>query len=474
MATIALARGMWIMAQRNALINRLTAVETLGATRVIFTDKTGTLTENRMTVRRLVTPSGDHQWEPDKNKGDTDHSGQEAPLTRRMLEIGVLCSNASLTDADNDGQPEHEQGDPTEVALLHAGLKAGMNRPDLLEEKPEVREVAFDTSVMMMATFHETGNVLEVAVKGAPQSVLEACTSVADDKDDHEMGQEQSQSWLEKSEELAEEGLRVLAVADKQVERVEAAPYESLRFVGLIGLYDPPGEGVKESITACKQAGIRTVMVTGDQPATARAIGRQVGLAEDGATVIHGRDLARPDELSPEERKRVLNTSIFARVSPEQKLHLMQVYQGEGEVVAMTGDGINDAPALKKADIGIAMGRRGTDAAREAADMVLKDDALSSIVAAVEQGRVIFGNIRKSIMFMLCTNVAEIIAVADCRGRRLAFATSTSTDLVPQRHHRRVSCPRPGRRKGRFAGDAAPAPSCQGANTDTGTLASDP
>jgi Ca2+-transporting ATPase len=407
-ATIALARGMWIMARRQALINRLTAVETLGATRVIFTDKTGTLTENRMTVCRLVTPDDDYQWNVN---GDDETPGAKNPLVRRLLEIGVLCSNASLTDLDNDGQPDESQGDPTEVALLEAGLRIGMERAAHVETKPEVREVAFEAKRMMMATYHEGDDGLEVAVKGAPQSVLEVCTQIVDENGQRDLGQAERDEWARRSESLANEGLRVLALADKYVTEKEVDPYEGLRFVGLLGLYDPPGSGIKESIEACRSAGIRTVMVTGDQPATAQAIGRQVGLAQDGDAVIHGRDLPDLDQLTAEDRQRVLKTSVFARVSPEQKLDLVRIFQSDGEIVAMTGDGINDAPALKKADIGVAMGRRGTDAAREAADMVLKDDAFSSIVAAIEQGRVIFGNIRKSIMFMLCTNVAEIIAV---------------------------------------------------------------
>ena len=429
-ATIALARGMWLMARRQALINRLTAVETLGATRVIFTDKTGTLTENRMTLRRVVTPTGDHELNIDAegafershgNAGENDSaSGNRGddPLLRRAVEIGVLCSNASLTDLDRDGQPEEEQGDPTEVALLRAGLAFGLTRETLLDEKPETREVAFDADVMMMATFHETENGFEVAVKGAPQVVLGACTSLADAAGDdtgnarRELNDGDRQHWVNRGEELAEEGLRVLAVADKWIDDPEAEPYESLRFVGLVGLYDPPGSGVKESIAACQRAGVRVVMVTGDQPATAHAIGRQVGLADHESLAIHGGHLPEADELSSDDRNEVLRTAIFARFSPEQKLRLIQIYQDDGEIVAMTGDGINDAPALKKADIGVAMGRRGTDAAKQAADMVLKDDALSSIVTAIEQGRVIFANIRKSVMFMLCTNVAEILAVA--------------------------------------------------------------
>jgi Ca2+-transporting ATPase len=253
-----------------------------------------------------------------------------------------------------------------------------------------------------------------VAVKGAPEKVLSACDRIATEDgtgsralDDKERG-----DWIARSEALAAEGLRLLGAADKQVGDVGAEPYKGLRFLGLLCLVDPVRSGAKESIAACQDAGMQVVMVTGDKPETAKAIGRELGLvSEDGATVMVGRDLLDPEHLPGEERDRVLDTNIFARVRPEHKLNLIQIYQNSGEVVAMTGDGVNDTPALKKADIGIAMGRRGTEAARQVADMVLKDDAMSSIVAAVEQGRIIFDNIRQSLLFMLCTNVAEVIAV---------------------------------------------------------------
>lgn len=407
-ATIALARGMWHMARRNALINRLPAVETLGATRVIFTDKTGTLTQNRMTMRRVLCPAGDYQFDP--ASGESPDSN---PLLRRILEIGVLCNNASLSEEEEGSAV---LGDPTEAALLEAGLLVELSRDQLLEEKPEVREESFDPDVMMMATYHEVDGGIEVAVKGAPGAVLEVCDSIATESGEgsRPLTDAKRQQWLEQTEALAGEGLRLLALADKRVDSVDAEPYKGLRLLGLVGMFDPPGEGVKESIDACRAAGIRVVMVTGDQPATAQAIGRQVGLvdSDEDASAIHGRDLKPPGDLTEEDRKRLLATRVFARVTPEQKLDLVRLYQQAGETVAMTGDGINDAPALKKADIGVAMGRRGTDAAKQAADMVLKDDALSSIVAAVRQGRIIFGNIRKSAIFMLCTNVAEILAVA--------------------------------------------------------------
>ncbi|MCJ8499002.1 cation-translocating P-type ATPase [Desulfatitalea alkaliphila] len=420
-ATIALARGMHLMARRNAVIKKLPAVETLGATRVIFTDKTGTLTENRMTLQRVVTPEGDFTLDGPDPKSSADRESPDTdrwnhPLLRRALEVGVLCNNAAIRDADEDNEPEEEQGDPTEAALLRAGFKLGMQRETLLKEKPERREEPFDADRMMMATFHQGGSGMEVAVKGAPGRVLNVCDTVAtvnaDALDAAPLKEAQRREWAQRAEQLAGEGLRMLAVADKMAADEKEQPYEHLRFLGLVGLLDPAREDVRATIEECRTAGIRVIMVTGDQPATAAAIAVETGLVtEDAPHVVHGNDLASPDRLTDAQRKEVLDTNIFARVSPAQKLHLIQLMQSAGETVAMTGDGVNDAPALKKADIGVAMGRRGTDAARQVADMVLQDDAFATIVAAVRYGRIIFGNIRKSVMFMLCTNVAEVIAV---------------------------------------------------------------
>ncbi len=414
-ATIALARGMWLMAKRQALINRLTAVETLGSTQIICTDKTGTLTENRMRVERIVTPAGE--------SGVEDAEG----ANRRVIEIGVLCSNATVEDHDDDGEADAELGDPTETALLRAGLDVGIERKATLEEKPETREESFNSDVMMMATYHQAGDRHEVAVKGAPQAVIAACTEVVSGEDGSEPWDDaQREEWKSRAEELAGDGLRVLAMADKEVHETGEEPYETLRFVGLAALLDPPREEVREAIESCRRAGIRVVMVTGDQAATAEAIARQVGILRDGESgVVEGRDLKPPDKLNDEERRKILETRVFARVSPGQKLHLVKTFQEAGRIVAMTGDGVNDAPALKQANIGVAMGLRGTDVAREAAAMVLKDDRFESIVAAVEQGRIIFKNIRKSVIFMLCTNVAEILAVA------VASATGMVLPLRP-------------------------------------------
>jgi len=282
---------------------------------------------------------------------------------------------------------------------------------------PEVNEEAFDSDIKMMATFHSlnrdkpgVGGSYLVAVKGAPESVLEACSRILTEKDEVKITDEVRKEWLERNNRMAEEGLRVLALATKRVSSPDANPYEDLIFLGLVGMIDPPRRDVPEAIALCHKAGIRAIMVTADQPITAHNIGAAVGLIQkDETTVVHGKDLKSPEELSSEDRQTLLRSSLFARVSPRQKLDLIALHQDNGSIVAMTGDGVNDAPALKKADIGVAMGQRGTQVAREAADMVLKDDAFSTIVAAVEQGRVIFNNIRKFILYLLSCNVSEVM-----------------------------------------------------------------
>jgi Ca2+-transporting ATPase len=425
-ATIALARGMRRMAKRNALINKLSAVETLGATNIILTDKTGTLTENRMTVTQYILPGGeiDVSGEGLKTEGEfRDEEGnqitpEESELLREAVRVGVLCNNASLPFLNGEVDEDESKviGDPMEVALLIAGVKAGMRRGELLEQMPETREVAFDPEVKMMATLHEQNGGYKVAVKGSPDAVLEACSHILSEQEKVELTPEQVEKWREHNEQMAGEGLRVIAMAAKTVENADADPYEKLTFLGLAGLIDPPREEVIPAIQSCQDAGIRVVMATGDQPLTAVNVARSVNLIpedkdEEDVGVIRGSEFGDRESWSEEESRRILETDIFSRVSPKQKLDLIDAHQESGAVVAMTGDGVNDAPALKKADIGVAMGERGTQVAREAADMILEDDAFSSIVVAVRQGRVIFNNIRKFVLYLLSCNISEVMVV---------------------------------------------------------------
>jgi Ca2+-transporting ATPase len=404
-ATLSLARGMWQMAKRNALINRLSAVETLGSTSVICTDKTGTLTENLMTVVRIVTENEEVavtgtglQTEGDFliNGRKVDPSAYET--LKKILVSGLLCNNATLNQSK-------AYGDPTEVALLVAGRKGGLVSDDLTNIHPEVREISFDPSLKMMATMHrgDYGFIL-VTVKGAPESVLQSCSAVLTDTRTIPLTKREQEKFLEKSEKMGENGLRVLALAQKEISSLEEDPYTALVFLGLVGLLDPPRKEVRPSIAACQKAGVRVVMVTGDHAATARNVAQSLGLA-NADTVLEGQ------EMETATQEELLSRSIFARVTPAQKLTLIDTYQKAGIIVAMTGDGVNDAPALKKADIGVAMGKRGTQVAREAADMILEDDNFTTIVNAIEQGRIIFENIRKFVFYLLSCNISEILVV---------------------------------------------------------------
>lgn len=416
--TLALARGMRRMARRRALIRRLSAVGTLGSVNVIATDKTGTLTENQMTVRgwtftdQEVDVSGeglDTSGEFVRDGESLDPTGDERPL--HALRIGVLCGNAELRAEDDEVEGV---GDPMEVALLVAGAKAGIEKERLLEDLPETREVAFDPEIKMMATVHETGEGFFFAVKGAAEAVLDVCDQVWASDGPKLLDDATREEHIARSRRLGARGHRVLALAEKTGGDSNEEAYEGLVFVALCAMVDPPRAGVKESIRAAHGAGVRTVMVTGDQPETAQSIAEALGLQtskENGPQVVEGRDLDASESMSGGREREIAGTHVFARVSPKQKLDLVSLHQDLGRVVAMTGDGVNDAPALEKADIGIAMGLRGTQVAREAADVILQDDAFSTIVTAIRQGRVIFGNLRSFVLFLLTVSLSMIIAV---------------------------------------------------------------
>jgi len=421
-ATIALARGVYRMAEKNALIEKLSSVETLGTTDVICADKTGTLTQNRMNVARIAAADLVVDWDDAKLKAEKENSGDKVhneheinELIREIIKIGVLCNNADLKTKKNGSVKT--TGDPLEAAVLMAGLQIGIKRDELLKKMPEAREVSFDSDTMMMATFHKKNGDYLVAVKGAPEAVLEASSHVLTAEEENDFSDKQRKEWMAQNDQMANQGLRVLAFAKKKVKNKEASPYKDLIFSGLIGLWDPPRKGVKESLDQCRNAGIHVIMVTGDHPRTAKAIGKELGLIsedEGEGKVFQSKKLRNLDDIPKKDRKRLIDAAIFARVSPEQKLDLIKLHQENGSIVAMTGDGVNDAPALKKANIGIAMGGRGTQVAREAADMILKDDAFSTIVIAINQGRVIFENIRKFIAYLLSCNLGSVVAVALC------------------------------------------------------------
>lgn len=401
-ATIALARGMWRMARRNALITRLSAVETLGATSVILTDKTGTLTENRMTVTCMLLADSDISLNENVSIVHND-------LGLRLLRNAALCCNASLGNSEDTAM--RATGDPTEIALLVAAAEAGLDRPALLAEMPELREDPFDSDTKRMATIHRRADGCFSAVKGAPEALLPLCRAALAENGERALGDTDRKHWLARAETLAAQGLRTLAIAEGQVDNANDSPYESLQLLGIVAMEDPARKGIQEAISRCHKAGLGVVMVTGDHPATARSIALDTGILTDEYPdrVIVGSELPGLFEADPGGS--LLDARVFARVTPEQKLRLIDFHQSAGHVVAMTGDGVNDAPALKKADIGVAMGIRGTAVAREAAAMVLQDDEFGTIVAAIEHGRAIFGNIRKFVLYLLSCNISEVLIV---------------------------------------------------------------
>jgi Ca2+-transporting ATPase len=409
--TISLAIGVRRMVRRHALVRRLPIVETLGSTSVICSDKTGTLTRNEMTVRQIW--AGDRLFELTgigyDATGDLRSDGQPVTATRPLaavLEAAVLASDARLV---GQGDQTRVEGDPTEGALLVAAIKAGLSPASLVEEAPRTDEIPFSSERRRMTTLHQIVTGESVAFsKGAAEDVLASCVALRLEREDVPLTAERRDEIRRVERRLAAEGLRVLAVAGKFDTTLEDAE-RGMTLFGLVAMMDPPRNGVTEAIRTCHTAGVVPVMITGDHPLTARAIAAEVGLLRDGR-VVTGTELAAlgDDELARD----VSSISVYARVSPADKLRVVEAWQRQGEVVAMTGDGVNDAPALKKADVGIAMGITGTDVSKEAAGMTLLDDHFATIVAAVEEGRIVFGNIKKYLMYLLSCNVGEIVLLA--------------------------------------------------------------
>jgi len=413
--TITLAIGVQRMARRNAIIRRLPAVETLGAVTVICSDKTGTLTRNEMTVRTIATANnlfelGGTGYDP---HGAISLSGrnvlqEEKPFLQEIARAAILCNDASL-EQRNDAWLVH--GDPMEGALLISGLKVGLDSETEGKQYPRTDLIPFESEHRFMATLHHshTGDSF-IFLKGAPECVLDMCAQQRSLDGDQSMDRSY---WLSRVDEMAQQGQRVLAIAFKPVNsdqlELKFSDVESdLVMLGMFGLIDPPREEAIEAVEACYQAGIRVKMITGDHSVTARAIAQQLKLANYD-DVITGQELESMGEN--ELRRRVQDVDVYARVNPEHKLLLVRLMQEQGLIVAMTGDGVNDAPALKRADVGTAMGQNGTEAAKEAAEMVLADDNFASIIHAVEEGRTVYDNLKKAILFILPTNGGEALII---------------------------------------------------------------
>ncbi len=413
--TITLAIGVQRMARRSAIIRKLPAVETLGAVNVICSDKTGTLTRNEMTVRTIATadqlfglagtgydPHGAISYE------NNDVAADEIPLLQAVVRGAMLCNDASLEQCNGEWRIH---GDPMEGALLVAGLKAGLDRDEVTKQFPRTDLIPFESEHRFMATLHHShdGDAF-IIIKGAPERVLEMCAQQR--TNDGEQPLERA-FWLTQIETMARQGQRVLAIATRVVSYQQRGLAFSdvdngLMMLGLFGIIDPPREEAIDAVQQCAQAGIRVKMITGDHGATACAIAQQLKLANSD-DVITGEMLEAMSEEVLHQQVRTVD--IYARVNPEHKLLLVRIMQAQGLIVAMTGDGVNDAPALKRADVGIAMGRNGTEAAKEAAEMVLADDNFSSITQAVEEGRTVYDNLKKAILFILPTNGGQALVI---------------------------------------------------------------
>ncbi|MBD2339646.1 cation-transporting P-type ATPase [Calothrix sp. FACHB-156] len=432
--TLSLAIGVRRMARRNALVRRLSSVETLSATTVICTDKTGTLTKNEMTVRYLWLPEESHPsssqalievtgagYDPTVGKVRLPSDTVVAWKANLLLIGSALCSNARLIHLTAPSRWQ-EIGDPTEAALLVAAAKGGLNLENLQQQVPRLREIPFDSRRLMMtvvlnwqaAELWQDELPYLAFTKGAPLEVLKHCHTILHDGVVQELTHEAWDDVVQANDDLARQGFRVLGLAARRGSQelldLKAQDLEqNLIFIGLVAMFDPPREEVADAIAKCHQAGIKVTMVTGDYGLTAEAIARNIGLVTDKVRVVTGEGMGHISDAQLRQIVKYREGLVFARMSPEHKLRLVQAYKDIGEVVAVTGDGVNDAPALRAANIGIAMGLNGTDVAREAADIVLTDDNFATIVAAVEQGRSVYQNIRKFMTYILASNVAELV-----------------------------------------------------------------
>ena len=404
--TISLALGVQRMAKRHALVRRLPAVETLGSTSVICSDKTGTLTRDEMTARKIyvagdVLEATGTGFDPN---GIFIHEGSAVPPPeplKLLLTAAALTSDAQLSRADGRWQIK---GDPTEGALVVLAAKAGLKKIDLETEFPRVHEIPFSSEAKRMTTLHRSPSGCVAFAKGAPEIIVAGCTQLLALSGPETLDETGRETVLRAAQAMARQALRVLAIGYKPDATLEDFARDMV-FLGLVGMIDPPRSEARAAIQRCEQAGIKLVMITGDHPVTAEAVARELGLLKTGR-VITGTELDATSEQAFE--REVENVSVYARVSPAHKLRVVTALQKNGHIVAMTGDGVNDAPALKRADIGIAMGITGTDVSREAAAMTLTDDNFASIVAAVEEGRRIFNNIKKYLMYLLSSNIGEI------------------------------------------------------------------
>ncbi|NLC87245.1 MAG: calcium-translocating P-type ATPase, PMCA-type [Clostridiaceae bacterium] len=388
--TIVLSIGVTRMARKNAIIRKLPAVETLGSSNVICSDKTGTLTQNKMQV--------------------VDKFVFNEKNAKELIKYGCMC---------NDSQIEYKEGnkevigEPTENALINYALKYNIDKNNLYKIEERIKDIPFDSNRKMMSTIHKSENEYLIITKGAPEVIIQKCKYYKNEENIILMNNIIKDKIEEENSKMAQKALRVIAICYRKIQKQQNINMESIEqdliFVGLVGMIDPPREGVKESILICKKAGIKTVMITGDHILTAKAIASELGILKASDKAITGIEL---DKIPQKElEKEIKNYSVFARVTPEHKVRIVKAFQNNGLIVAMTGDGVNDAPALKKADIGIAMGKNGTDVAKNAADMVLTDDNFITIVEAVKEGRNIYDNIRKAIHFLISTNIGEIVTI---------------------------------------------------------------